>query len=246
MSTGYRIKEIAERSGFTPATLRYYEEIGIMPPPERTGSGYRRYDGRVLDRLAFIARAKQLGCSLEEIGELAKAWDGGECGPVQDQLRSIVATKLQSAQGQIGELLTLTSDLQRAARNLERHRPEGPCDEGCGCIADESPLLQLTPKPDDQVPIACTLGVDSLEGRLAEWRAVLEQVVARQPLDGGVRLELHHDVDVADLSRLAAAEQDCCRFFSFSITIDGRGVALEVRAPSDAQAVVAALFGVAP
>ena len=44
--------------------------------------------------------------------------------------------------------------------------------------------------------------------------------------------------------RLAAAEQDCCRFFGFAITVDDRGVALEVRAPHDALDVVHALFGV--
>jgi DNA-binding transcriptional MerR regulator len=244
VSTGYRIKEIAERSGFSPATLRYYEEIGIMPQPERTSSGYRRYDQQVLDRLAFIARAKQLGCSLEEVGELTKAWDGGECGPVQDRLRSAVATKLASAQAQIGELLTLTADLQRAARNLERHRPEGPCDERCGCLADDDPStkIELTAKPEP-VAIACTLSAESLGGRLDDWQSVLSHAVGRDAIEGGVRVELDSHIDLTELCRLAAAEQDCCRFFAFSITIDGRGVGLEVRAPADAVSIVEALFG---
>jgi len=43
--------------------------------------------------------------------------------------------------------------------------------------------------------------------------------------------------------RLAAAEQDCCQFFTFAITIDSRGVALEVRAPDDALPVLHTLFG---
>ena len=51
----YRIKEIADRSGFTPPTLRYYEEIGLLPAPARTSSGYRTYDDTTLTRLAFIA-----------------------------------------------------------------------------------------------------------------------------------------------------------------------------------------------
>ncbi|HEX2783708.1 MAG TPA: MerR family transcriptional regulator, partial [Ilumatobacteraceae bacterium] len=108
MTTAYRIKDIADRSGFTAATLRYYEGIGLLPESNRTPAGYRLYDDRTLDRLAFIARAKQLGCSLDEIAELTIAWDGGQCGPIQDRLREVVTDKLASARQQIVELMTLT------------------------------------------------------------------------------------------------------------------------------------------
>ena len=81
--TSYRIKEVAERSGFSAPTLRYYEVIGILPEPARTSSGYRSYDDATFDRLAFIARAKQLGCTLEEIADLTMAWEGGRCGPIR-------------------------------------------------------------------------------------------------------------------------------------------------------------------
>ena len=75
-----RIKDVAQRTGFSAATLRYYEDIGLLPPAARTDAGYRLYGADTLDRLAFIARAKQLGCSLDEIATLNGAWDGGECG----------------------------------------------------------------------------------------------------------------------------------------------------------------------
>jgi DNA-binding transcriptional MerR regulator len=65
-----------------------------MPAPDRTPSGYRQYDEQVLDRLAFIARAKQLGCSLDEVSELSVAWEGGKCGPVQDRLRTLLPSWL--------------------------------------------------------------------------------------------------------------------------------------------------------
>jgi hypothetical protein len=48
-----------------------------------------------------------------------------------------------------------------------------------------------------------------------------------------------------ELMRLVAAEQDCCQFFQFAITVDQRGIALEVRAPADAQAIITTIFGVA-
>ena len=139
------------------------------PESSRTPGGYRTYDDHTLDRLAFIARAKQLGCSLEEIADLALAWDGGSCGPVQDRLRVAVAGKLATAQQQIVELMTLTSELQQAAAALEAHRPEGACDDTCGCITVPS-ATNATPEPQfislgaepandtDEVPIACTLG----------------------------------------------------------------------------------------
>ena len=65
MTTGLKIKDIADASGFTAATLRYYEEIGLLPESSRSAAGYRLYDPGTLDRLAFIARAKQLGCTLD-------------------------------------------------------------------------------------------------------------------------------------------------------------------------------------
>jgi DNA-binding transcriptional MerR regulator len=244
-----KIKEVADRSGFSPPTLRYYEEIGILPAPTRTPSGYRTYDERTLERLAFIARTKQLGCTLEEIAELTTAWEGGRCGPIQDRLRVLVADKLAAAQGQIVELLTLSSDLQRAAAALERHRPDGPCDDECGCVTDtttttQSFAIDLTTKPSPSgTPIACTLRPDAMRGQLEDWHALLAPTARRTALDDGVRVELAAGTPLDELMRLVAAEQDCCQFLEFAITVDTRGVGLEVRGPDDARTVIEALFG---
>lgn len=254
VSTSYKIKDVADRSGFTAATLRYYEEIGLLPESSRTPAGYRLYDDRTLDRLAFIARAKQLGCTLEEIGDLTIAWDGGHCGPVQDRLRGVVADKLTSARQQIVELTMLTSELQRAATTLELHRPDGPCDEQCGCVTDTTEADNVTPrqvvtlgmKPDrpiEPVPIACTLTSHSMPGRLAEWQLLLSHVIERTPIDNGLRAMFGPTTPLDELMRLVAAEQHCCQFFDFAITVDTRGIALEVRSPADALPVLQSLFG---
>ena len=253
VSTSYKIKDVADRSGFTAATLRYYEEIGLLPESTRTPAGYRLYDDHTLDRLAFIARAKQLGCTLEEIGDLTLAWDGGQCGPVQDRLRSVVADKLTSAQQQIVELMTLTRDLQRAATTLELHRPDGPCDDQCGCVTDTADTDNVMPrqavtlgkKPDSPhaVPIACTLISQSMRGRLDEWQQLLSHVVDRTPIGNGLRATFGSATPLDELIRLVAAEQDCCQFFDFAITIDTRGIALEVRSPDDVLPVLQSLFG---
>jgi DNA-binding transcriptional MerR regulator len=283
MSTTYQIAEVADRSGFTPATLRYYEDIGLVRPTGRTGAGYRLYDDASLLRLRFIARAKQLGCSLEEIAELSTAWDGGQCAHVQERLRGMVETKVAESQRQVAELTALTADLQRAAAELASRPAAGTCDDTCVCVTDTAPpagsapaAVPLVAKPVDAAPvadacgdagcgcgseagevgdeegpaIACTLDAGQMGSRVEEWSALLATddergsgVVARTAIDDGVRLRFGPGTDVAELARLAAAEQDCCRFFRFTLAIDTGGVALEVRAPSGAIDVVTALFG---
>ena len=241
VTTGYKIKEIADRTGFSAATLRYYEDIGLLPESARTAAGYRMYDERTVERLAFIARAKQLGCTLEEIADLTLAFDGGQCGPIQDRLRTIVAAKIATTRQQIVELMTLSAELQQAAASLELHRPEGPCDDSCGCMSpggDTTPV-SLIAKPE----IACTLDGSMMPGRLDDWRQLLSFVSRREAIDSGVRLIFAADVSPGSLIDLVAAEQQCCRFFGFAITVDERGLALEVRAPSDAQPILTALFG---
>ena len=253
MTTGLKIKQVADASGFTTATLRYYEQIGLLPETSRTAAGYRMYDQRTLDRLAFIARAKQLGCSLDEITGLTTAWDGGQCGPIQDQLRQLVAGKIAAAHIQITELVTFSAELQQAATALERHRPAGACDTDCGCVSDTNhtepvaamiQAVSLSAKPVAGEPaIACTLSAGSMNGRIADWQSLLAHVQCREPIDGGVRCVFALSVPIVDLMRLVAAEQDCCQFFRFAITVDTRGVALEVRAPDDALGIVESMFG---
>ncbi len=257
VTSTYKINEVARRSGFTPATLRYYEDIGLVPSVTRTDSGYRQYDVGVLDRLAFIARAKQLGCSLEETADLLVAWDGGECGPIQDRLRLLVASKADAAEKQIAELTMLRVQLLDAGTALAGHRPDGPCDETCGCAtvsADTAPAASVrftskqitSPAADEDVAIACTATAQSATAALQEWADLLaaqHDSIVRSAIAGGVRVQFAPRVDVGELARLTVAEQDCCRFFSFAITVDRRGVGLEVVAPNDALPIVHALFG---
>jgi MerR family transcriptional regulator, copper efflux regulator len=251
-----QIKDVAERTGFSPATLRYYEDLGLLPRSTRTRSGYRLYDESTLDRLAFIGRAKQLGRSLDEIAQLTRVWDGGRCGPVQDHLRTIVGEKLALALRQIDELRALATELQRAASDLAGHRPDGPCDNDCGCTnSPQTPpesvsqpvFLRPHPgaamTPHNPPPIACTLGPNSMIERRDAWSAVLRDVHERQAISGGLRLTFTSSVPLDALIRLVAAEHECCSFFSFAITVDGRGSALEVTAPEEASSMVDLIFG---
>ena len=218
-----------------------------------------------MERLRFISRAKQLGCSLDEIADLTRVWDGGRCATVQDHLRATVEAKIADAHSQIAALTTLAAHFKTTAATSTGAPMDDPCDDKCACNSGTAkastahtsvPLLAESDADPtgsvDEIPIACTLGAGEMATRLDEWNALLAAkqdllrgVVARRALDGGgLRLEFGAASDVSEIARLAAAEQGCCRFFDFALTIDDRGIALEVHVPPDAQPVLTALFGV--
>lgn len=230
-----RIAEVADRSGFPAATLRYYEQVDLLPPPRRTAAGYRAYDEAILTRLAFIARAKALGCTLAEISELMPDWDGGQCAPVQAKLRRRAAARLGDVQDRIAELTAFGADLRRMLATLGSHTPDGPCNPDCGCISETA--------SETVQPVGCTLDATRLPGRLEEWRDLLAHATGRTDIDGGMRLHLDATTPMDDLALLARAEHACCGFFAFAITVDDRGLALEVRAPAEALSVVDTLLG---
>lgn len=241
------IGELARRSGFSTDTLRYYERLGLVPPPARTESGRRAYDARAVERLRFIARAKELGCSLDEIARLLSAYDA-DCADVQGQLRELVETKIGEAQHRVAELVAFTGQLQDARHALSVEASDGPCGPGCACLGDTSPgdrLLTVVPLSTSRPAIACTLDHAEMGERIAEWQAALRAVTERSPIDGGIRLTLGPDADLAEVARLIRAESACCAFFSFALTVDDRGTALEVRAPAEARDLVTTVFGVA-
>ena len=65
-----KIGELARATETTTTTIRYYELLGLLSEPNRTDSGYRKYDPQDVERLEFIKKAKRLGLSLEEIREV--------------------------------------------------------------------------------------------------------------------------------------------------------------------------------
>jgi DNA-binding transcriptional MerR regulator len=72
---------LARGAGVNPETIRYYERRGLLAEPPRTPAGYRQYSAADADRVALILRAKDLGFTLAEIGDLL-AGGGGESGCV--------------------------------------------------------------------------------------------------------------------------------------------------------------------
>jgi MerR family transcriptional regulator, copper efflux regulator len=244
----FTIGEIAERSGFSTSALRYYERIGLVAPIARSEGGYRLYDDRTLDRLTFIERAKQVGCSLDDIADLVSIWDRDECGPVQKRFHELVTANLAAARRQIAELAGFADQLIAAANQLSAGALDGPCGPECACVASYTAVpsatsVSLSVQPDE-APVACTLDSGALPQRIEDWRSVLASATVRTTTtDGALRIEFGNGFDVARLATLVVEEQDCCSFFSFALTVDARGVALEVRVPAGADEVVAELFG---
>lgn len=86
---GILIGDVAERTGLTAPTIRYYESIGLLAPAPRSATGYRRYSDTTVEELRFIKKAQSLGFSLEEIGEILKLSRAGDtpCSHVLDLSR---------------------------------------------------------------------------------------------------------------------------------------------------------------
>ncbi len=83
-----RIGELAGRSGVSTKTIRYYEGVGLLEPPDRMPNGYREYGADAEDRLRFIRDAQATGLSLSEIGSILELRSHGEstCGHVIELL----------------------------------------------------------------------------------------------------------------------------------------------------------------
>jgi hypothetical protein len=93
--------------------------------------------------------------------------------------------------------------------------------------------------------IDCSLPAEALPGRAVEWHAIAGHVQWREPLreGAGVRPVLDDRVSMEQLAKLAVTEHGCCAFLGFAITVDDRGIALEVRAPEESAEILTAMFG---
>jgi DNA-binding transcriptional MerR regulator len=125
-----RIGELARRSGLATSALRYYEQLGLLPGPRRTASGYRSYGDEALDRVAFIRSAQAVGLTLAEVGQVLGIRDAGEapCRVVTQMLDRRHA----EVRARITELRLLERDLARLRDRAARLEPRD-CDPSGVC-----------------------------------------------------------------------------------------------------------------
>lgn len=122
-----RISELAERIGVPTSTVRYYERIGLLAVPARTGSGYRDYGEDAATRLLFVARARRLGLGCEAIADLLQMWDGVNCGAAQDRVGRLIDEKRADIARRIGELQEFAAQLENVKDLLEADPPPATC-----------------------------------------------------------------------------------------------------------------------
>ena len=126
-----RIGELAERSGVTAKTIRFWESAGLLAEPDRTPSGYRDYDHHVVDRLDFIRHAQTAGLTLAEIRRVLAISDVGEppCGHVTD----LIHQHLTDVDHRIRELTDSRRLLDRLAQRAADQDP-ADCDGYCAIL----------------------------------------------------------------------------------------------------------------
>lgn len=110
-----QIKELSEITGLPDKTIRFYEEIGVLPPPKRLPNGYRDYGEADVERVKFVAGLRYLDFSLDDVGEILAMRDRREapCRVVLDSLSAKAdeiaqrIAKLSRLEGELRQLYSL-------------------------------------------------------------------------------------------------------------------------------------------
>ncbi len=118
-----KIGELAAQTGVPTKTIRYYEEIDVLPPPERAANGYRSYGPGAVERLLFVRDARTTGLSLTEISSILSLRDQGES--TCNHVLGLLETHLKEIDDHIK---SLRKTRQQLASLTERARQLDPAD----------------------------------------------------------------------------------------------------------------------
>jgi len=119
-----KIGELSKQSGVSIDTIRYYEQRGLIPTAVRSASGYRQYAADDVSRLRFIVQAKELGFTLEEIGQLlALRADACSC----TEVRTFAEAKAGEIEARIHKLSRMRQILLKLAEECEQSSDADPC-----------------------------------------------------------------------------------------------------------------------
>jgi MerR family copper efflux transcriptional regulator len=123
------IGQAAEASGVSAKMIRYYESIGLIPKTVRTEAGYRVYSDNDVHTLGFIRRARDLGFSVEQIGELVTLWRDRD--RASTDVKRIALEHVDILERKARELQEMAATLRHLAKHCHGdERPECPIIEG--------------------------------------------------------------------------------------------------------------------
>ena len=113
---GLTVAGLGAQVGVGRDTIRYYERVGLLPPPPRTTGDHRRYPAEAVDRLRFIQGCQRLGLRLEDIRNLLEVRDTGQCActPAGD----LLTARLVELDAEVQRLQLLRADLTRMLDGL--------------------------------------------------------------------------------------------------------------------------------
>ncbi len=134
-----RISELADQVGVPVSTVRYYERVGLLAEPARTGSGYREYDDDSATRLLFVARARKLGLTCEQIVELLPVWDGTHCTSTRDEVARLIEDKLTEIAARIHDLTVFAEQLDSVHAILDAAPAPHACRTDLTCCVPSGP-----------------------------------------------------------------------------------------------------------
>jgi MerR family transcriptional regulator, copper efflux regulator len=126
-----RIGTIAERAGVPAKTIRFWEDEGLLPPPDRTPAGYRDYGPAVLDRLGFIRHAQAAGLTLAAIRQVLEIRDGGQ--PPCVHVTELISRRLAEVDARLAELTRARDQLVVLAARAAAQDP-ADCRGYCSII----------------------------------------------------------------------------------------------------------------
>lgn len=127
------IGQLAKATGVAAKTIRYYEQIGVLPTPIRTAAGYRQYDESGVERLRFIRRARSLGLPIRDVKTVIVGLDGRPRLALRPRLLAMVRRQLSAVQHQSAELGLLHQRLEQVEQRLLTS-PRERYTEGCRCL----------------------------------------------------------------------------------------------------------------
>lgn len=139
----YKISEASKLTKLPTKTIRYYEDIKLIPPPKRNVSGYRVFTWEDIRRLKLIKRAKYLGISLEEIKEIVYLAFEESCRDFEERFVELLDDKIKEVVETVKELDGLKEELKNTKAQIQKNKESfrkdcraGECEE-CAFIDEK-------------------------------------------------------------------------------------------------------------